>query len=1098
MSRGRPASTCLSLGVADSERCTSCLNPKAKAICLGKKGLWPPNVTASDVTASDIGPTECASGGTSASAGPSGASQEAEALLPRSLRSRKAPAVIYEPEELPARPLPEVPLRKAVQKARTAEIARARQLELEAARAAGAAGAVAAAEGVVLEAKARLEAMATELTELKAKASAGAAAVQQLEAQKRREAAAKRQKTMTAFLTKPLQHQARPRAEPEQLGSGYTARNISSGCFAQHVRALETQIIQLAPDDPLKQLQLGAAINQRLQGIRDLRDRDQEAWGYIRNSLKAFFETLQDKYNGRYPNHIRAAQQAVCAAIANACPPRKLLVIADSVGANVERLSEGRKHWSQWVDGTSESLMDLRGKIRSDSMDEEWIDFAIGIWKDNARRSERAKDSLRNPRDKSDRVLYRVYWLEVRIGDIHELILKEGKRKFNKPAVTAVAATDSSAAVQAQAAVEFHWSWWYTTKVRPFFVKPAGREVCVCVYHLRFDLFVEANYNYLKRLRSDLKLCSCQHTNHKSPIDFRRAYTCTRVNSERFDEPGCVQNTCGTCKDLKLFTPCNCQSLEQLPKIKVQLWTKLDYECKDGTVKQKSDFVPKEVSYSEYDKLFRAYWGKFQLHHDVGKWQDDECAFMKAHVGVGTTFEIDDFGENYHIERTREHQAYYFGEVGVTLYGCMLRIRVEDLSDKYLGPGEKAKLLALFKKLGKLPIVLIAHIIISEDLHHDAAFVQHVNGKIIPEWLAKVAPGVTITLREKCTDGAPNQYKLADMVLWTSKQKAADKPAIRWSFRGTAHGKDDSDPELGVHKNAADRWQLRAGEGEVAKLFTPHDFYLFASSQMRELKEDFFTKRKGVGIYRREFHWIPNKGPAAINRRISGCNRLGDVGIKKLHFFEDIGRPGFVGVRERSCHQCLGACAVGKFSGCQYNERCGHYRILELSPKTAIRAVSTRLTRENGALDFAGRCTEGAFFVTDITMSSAEKFTIFAVSKDSMLREAEEAISADSQGHMAVRQGEDVIDGVRFSCVSAGGTIFASTGLEVVVPVRSILAFDLDMQEIDTSRCSVRVASGRVRKWQLSADGHSDILRLLSETLDDQVAAAVENVSGRS
>ena len=91
-----------------------------------------------------------------------------------------------------------------------------------------------------------------------------------------------------------------------------------------------------------------------------------------------------------------------------------------------------------------------------------------------------------------------------------------------------------------------------------------------------------------------------------------------------------------------------------------------------------------------------------------------------------------------------------------------------------------------------------------------------------------------------------------------------------------------------------------------------------------------------------------------------------------------------------------------------------------------------------------------------------------------------------------------MLDGVRFSCVSAGGTVFASTGLEVVVPIKAILAFDLDMEELDTSRCSARVATGRVRKWQLSADGHSDILRLLSETLEDQVAAAVENVSGRS
>ena len=143
----------------------------------------------------------------------------------------------------------------------------------------------------------------------------------------------------------------------------------------------------------------------------------------------------------------------------------------------------------------------------------------------------------------------------------------------------------------------------------------------------------------------------------------------------------------------------------------------------------------------------------------------------------------------------------------------MLRIRVEDLSDDYLGTGEKQKLLLYFQQLSKPAIVLIAHIIVSEDLSHDNAFVQHVNSRIIPDWLKKVvAPGVTMHLRIICSDGAPSQFKLADEILWVSKQGAPDSgtPRVRHIFRGTAHGKDDSDPELGHHKNAADRWQLRA------------------------------------------------------------------------------------------------------------------------------------------------------------------------------------------------------------------------------------------------------------------------------------------------
>ena len=151
-------------------------------------------------------------------------------------------------------------------------------------------------------------------------------------------------------------------------------------------------------------------------------------------------------------------------------------------------------------------------------------------------------------------------------------------------------------------------------------------------------------------------LCS-HHPNIKSPIDFRRAKVCPRSNSERFDEVSCVNNNCNNCSDLKLFSVCDCTAKEQLLKIKCQLWEKIAYECKDGTIKQKSDFRPREVrhrlapprlhapapsvarsphhgctllsvlaqvSYIDFDTLLRKYWPKFQLHHDGGKWQDDE------------------------------------------------------------------------------------------------------------------------------------------------------------------------------------------------------------------------------------------------------------------------------------------------------------------------------------------------------------------------------------------------------------------------------------------------------------------------------------------
>lgn len=185
--------------------------------------------------------------------------------------------------------------------------------------------------------------------------------------------------------------------------------------------------------------------------------------------------------------------------------------------------------------------------------------------------------------------------------------------------------------------------------------------------------------------------------------------------------------------------------------MRYQLYEKFQYECMDETVKEKKDFRPAEISFTDFDTLFRKYWPKFALHHDIGKWQDDECAYLKTHLDRGETFEIQDFGENYHIVRKREHQSYYFSEVGVTLYGGMVRIRIEDLSDGYLGPGERKRLEDIFFALQKPPILLIAHIGISEDLVHGNAFVQHFNSKIIGPWLQSVlAPGAQASNFGRC------------------------------------------------------------------------------------------------------------------------------------------------------------------------------------------------------------------------------------------------------------------------------------------------------------------------------------------------------------
>ena len=90
---------------------------------------------------------------------------------------------------------------------------------------------------------------------------------------------------------------------------------------------------------------LAKAIINRISGKKTLGDNTDEGWSLIQESLKHFFSSLHNKYKGRFPNNVRAAHQAVCAAISGTVPQKSLLVIADTTGASVDALKHGQQRW---------------------------------------------------------------------------------------------------------------------------------------------------------------------------------------------------------------------------------------------------------------------------------------------------------------------------------------------------------------------------------------------------------------------------------------------------------------------------------------------------------------------------------------------------------------------------------------------------------------------------------------------------------------------------------------------------------------------------------------------------------------------------------
>ena len=157
---------------------------------------------------------------------------------------------------------------------------------------------------------------------------------------------------------------------------GYT----SDRTLRRDVRKILDDIEHVTKHNPKQQIELISEAFRRVKSFKETALHSDYAWSSIQKSLQNFFSTIQDRYKGRYPNEIRAAQQIVCSAIANSSSDRKLGVIAAATGATVQQLSSGRSKFQMYLAGDIPTFFELRGKMRDEHMPDEWIDLAVDVW----------------------------------------------------------------------------------------------------------------------------------------------------------------------------------------------------------------------------------------------------------------------------------------------------------------------------------------------------------------------------------------------------------------------------------------------------------------------------------------------------------------------------------------------------------------------------------------------------------------------------------------------------------------------------------------------------------------------------------------------
>ena len=920
-------------------------------------------------------------------------------------------------------------------------------------------------------------------------------------------------------ILKEASHAARLEEDPEWaliLGLGYTDAQKRDLIY-RHLGKLKDELHRITGGDAMRAKQLSdllylrvhAGEKRRLSHTEQAELRRHDINEGIVASIYWFVQALHNAGGqGRYPDKIRQAQQVVATAVSNAAALSgqgvSVAEIGKLLGLNERLISKCKTRYDSLTDGEWEQLFDDRQAVRSDKMNDDWRNFALQFWTDETmtdehgnalnfvRASEKASDEVRNPTDRKSSARYRIFWLEERIYVMHRTMLRMGKKLYGE---------------------SFAVGWKYFLELRPFYVKDATRDTCMCIYHLRWREFANGLINYRKSMRHNkVSTCSCTWPVNEKWL--RKQLVCQKAaDSQSLDNIDCMLQRCGECKDARKLTTgpgSLCADEMRNPgsdagdalTVHYESYEKLPYFTKDGTRKEKKDFCSVDVPFSKFKEELEKYWPKFIAHHNDAKWHDDDFTALKNKLPRGRVGIVIDYAENYSHEPRFEHQSKYFSQVGACARACacacacvltctcicvdvqvqttiipvVVMVNVEDLTN--ISEDERTVLIALFDQLSLPHVISETHYIISSDMQHDNAMIQKLLDDFIMPYIKANCPTVTeVHIR---SDGCKAQFKCAANFMWVSRQKV-DGCGLRinWSFFESCHGKCYCDPEGGTLKNAARHHELNI-ENPADQLKDSESFYKWACDKSGlETPKIPLKQKKGKGIYRRFFYWVPSKGTGAVDR--SRLPTLKADGTSKLHEFVDVGTVGTVSTRRASCHQC-DACWAGDRVRCENKAYVGAPVEIQITKEHRPAAAAERMDRaavNRAAVERAERTKAGTVVCVE-THKDEQTFPWVIGLVVTELQSAPAASVAydpatDTVHFEPVKASEPALQVKLYEALQPGSTIYKLSEMLVWVPARRVRVIDVELEE---TRGSGRLGTAQNPRVTIEA---SSLLRIRAE-----------------
>ena len=490
-----------------------------------------------------------------------------------------------------------------------------------------------------------------------------------------------------------------------------------------------------------------------------------------------------------------------------------------------------------------DQIADVGQAPPSSAMPAQWKQFCRQHWVDSCRPGEKMRDELRNPKDRSDKEVYTIHFRERLIKDLHHDCVHKGKCEW--PVLSSDSDDDADAARLKKG---FKVSERTYRDQKPFFIRKAKRDQCLCIWHLRWEYIAEGLYNFWKARREGSKIkCECPSLSTGTAL--RRHLICPRPDGADRSKLECTRQACKDCDCLKRLAVCDkCTKAFEGHKVKFQIYGHREFTRKRGkaavdpdfvlnekrqagTIETKPDFVLTEMSFLEMRSYMAEYWPIYIAHHELSKHQDSDWECQRNHFPRGTFVSTQDYSENYHHFAKKEYQSAYFVEIGSTVYGMVVRVHLEDIATEaemrdrdeqpVVTDAHREELMQLFSTLGKPAILTISLIVMSSDLVHDEAFVQHCNDKLLIPYMNKIkADGVHWKRHHARSDGCKKQFKDGTQFLWISSHFERHGIHLEWNFFCSCHGKDISDPECGTCKICARKREIEHTEAKPTRIRT--------------------------------------------------------------------------------------------------------------------------------------------------------------------------------------------------------------------------------------------------------------------------------------